>query len=63
MSKPIKIAWAVLAAIFVGIGVAVFAIDDATSPTPADTAEVSDLVVRPDSQRLSSHEQSRAQFV
>ncbi|WP_431818075.1 DsbA family protein [Gordonia jacobaea] len=63
MSKPIKIAWAVLAAIFVGIGVAVFAIDDAASPTPADTAEVSDLVVRPDSHRLSSPEQSRAQFV
>jgi protein-disulfide isomerase len=63
MSKPTKIAWAVLVAIILGIGVAVLVVDDDTSPTPADTATVSDLVVRPDSHRLSAPEQSRAQFV
>lgn len=63
MSRPTKIAWAIFVAVIVGIAVAVLVVDDTTPPTPSDTAEVSDLVVRPDSHRLTSPEQSRAQFV
>ena len=69
MSRPITIAWAMLIAVIVGIGVVVLVVDDGTPTTPADTAAVSDpvaasdLVARPDSHRLSSPAQSRAQFV
>lgn len=56
------IAVAVFAAVIVGLGVAIV-VDRDDAPTPADAAAVSDLMVRPDSHRLTSPGQSRAQFV
>ncbi|MCX2966483.1 DsbA family protein [Gordonia aquimaris] len=61
-SRPTKIAWSIVAAILLAIGVAML-LDREDTPTPTDTALVSDLVVRPDSHRLTSPPQSKATFV
>ena len=58
-SRPTKIAWSIVAAILLAIGVAML-LDREDTPTPTDTALVSDLVVRPDSHRLTSPPQSKA---
>ncbi|MDS1114419.1 thioredoxin domain-containing protein [Gordonia westfalica] len=63
MSRPTKIAWALLVTVIVGIGVAVLVDGRDTGPAPVDTAGISELVVRPDSHRLSSPSPERAQFV
>ena len=63
MTRPTKFAWAFFVTIIVGIGVAVLVDQDTSTPAPSDTAAVSDLVARPDSPRLTSPAQSRAQFV
>lgn len=63
MTRPTKFAWAFFVTIIVGIGVAVLVDQDTSTPAPSDTAAVSDLVARPDSHRLTSPAQSRAQFV
>lgn len=63
MTRPTKFAWAFFVTIIVGIGVAVLVDQDTSTPAPSDTAAVSDLVTRPDSHRLTSPAQSRAQFV
>ena len=63
MTRPTKFAWAFFVTIIVGIGVAVLVDQDTSTPAPSDTASVSDLVARPDSHRLTSPAQSRAQFV